>query len=224
MENPGLHRFADDLWISEGPTVRFFGVPYPTRMIVVKLGDGSLWINSPVMATREQAAELASIGRIAHLVSPTRLHDWRLESWSEFYPNAQVWKARALGNLSPPAWKADIDQMRFRGSFALSEVEFFHRRSRTLIVGDFIQNFQPRRGRPMRNVLLRLGGIQGGAPCDLRFSFLGKQRRRLGQDSLRKMLSWDFDKLVVAHGDCVQSHAKTFVERSFRWLDSRDGQ
>jgi hypothetical protein len=58
----------------------------------------------------------------------------------------------------------------------------------------------------------------------LRFSFLGKRRRRLGQGSLRKMLSWDFDKLVVAHGDCVQSDAKAFVERSFRWLDSRDSQ
>ena len=224
MENPGLHRFADALWISEGPIVRFFGAPYPTRMIVVKLGDGSLWINSPVAATREQAAQLASIGPVAHLVSPTRLHDWRLESWTEFYPNAQVWKARALRNLPSPPWKADIDQMLFQGSFALSEVEFFHRQSRTLIVGDFIQNFQPLRGRPMRNVMLRLGGIQGGAPRDLRFSFLGKQRRRLGQESLRKMLSWDFDKLVVAHGDCVQSDAKAFVERSFRWLDPRNGR
>jgi hypothetical protein len=204
--------------------VRFFGAPYPTRMIVVKLGDGSLWINSPVVAPGEHAAQLANVGRVAHLVSPTRLHDWRLESWTEFYPDAQVWKARALGDLPPLAWKADIDQMLFRGSFALSEVEFFHRRSRTLIVGDFIQNFQPRRGRPMRNALLRLGGIQGGAPRDLRFSFLGKQRRRLGQESLRKMLSWDFDKLVVAHGDCVQCDAKTFVERSFRWLDSQDGR
>jgi hypothetical protein len=75
-----LYQFADDLWISEGPMVRFFGAPYPTRMIVVKLGDGSLWINSPVVAPGEHAAQLANVGRVAHLVSPTRLHDWRLES------------------------------------------------------------------------------------------------------------------------------------------------
>jgi len=31
-------------------------------------------------------------------------------------------------------------------------------------------------------------------------------------------MSWDFDKLVVAHGVCVKRDAKAFVERAFRWL------
>ena len=36
-----------------GPSVRFVSASLPTRMIVVKLGDGSLWINSPVAVSRE---------------------------------------------------------------------------------------------------------------------------------------------------------------------------
>ena len=68
--------------------------------------------------------------------------------------------------------------------------------------------------------MLDLGGLmQGGAPRDLRLSFLGKRRRNQGRDSLHKMLAWDFDKLVVAHGDCVTNEAKAFVTRSFRWID-----
>jgi hypothetical protein len=63
-----LQRFAENLWIAEGPSVRFFGMLYPTRMVVVRLGDGSLWINSPVAATREEAGQLEHIGPISHLV------------------------------------------------------------------------------------------------------------------------------------------------------------
>jgi hypothetical protein len=216
-----LQPFAEDVWIADGPVVHFFGWPYPTRMIVIKLGDGSLWVNSPVVATREEASRLEQLGPVAHLVSPTPLHDWRLEGCAELFPGARLWKARTLDDMPPAAWRGDIDQVIFRGSVALTEAEFFHRQSRTLIMGDFLQNFQPERGRALRNSALHLGGIlQGGAPRDLRLSFFGRRRRRLGRDSLHKMLAWDFNKLVVAHGDCVADHARAFVERSFRWLDA----
>jgi len=35
---------------------------------------------------------------------------------------------------------------------------------------------------------------------------------------LQCLLSWDFDQLVIAHGDCVRRDAKTFVEGAFLWL------
>ena len=216
--NP-LQAFAKDIWVADGPPVRFFGVHYPTRMIVVKLSGGSLWINSPVSATRDQAAQLEDIGPIAHLVSPTPLHDWRLTLWAEFFPRARVWKARTLGDTPPAAWKAEVDQVLFRGSIALAETEFFHKPSRTLIMGDFIQNFGVERNRPLLNTLKRLGGIlEGGVPRDLRLSFLGKRRRRLGADAVRQLLAWDFDKLVVAHGDLVTKDARSLVRRAFHWL------
>ena len=40
-----------------------------------------------------------------------------------------------------PDWAADIDQVVVHGSFALTEVVFFHRRSRTALFADLIQNF-----------------------------------------------------------------------------------
>ncbi|HEX4012381.1 MAG TPA: DUF4336 domain-containing protein [Candidatus Cybelea sp.] len=214
-----LQRFAKDIWVADGPTVRMWGIPLPTRMIVVKLHDDSLWVDSPVAATREQAAQLDAIGSVAHLVSPTPLHDWRLKQWATFFPRARVWKASALNNSPPPDWNAEIDQLIFRGSIVLSEVEFFHKPSRTLILADFIQNYTFERGRPLRNALKRFGGVLGGgSPRDLRFSFVGKRRRRLGQESLHKLLSWDFDEVILAHGDLPTKNARALVERSFRWL------
>jgi len=29
---------------------------------------------------------------------------------------------------------------------------------------------------------------------------------------------WDFDKLIVAHGVCIEKDARPFVELAFRWL------
>jgi 3-deoxy-D-arabino-heptulosonate 7-phosphate (DAHP) synthase len=50
---------------------------------------------------------------------------------------------------------------------------------------------------------------------DIKLSFI---RRNLARQSLRKLLSWDFDKLIIAHGPCIEKDARAFVERAFRWL------
>jgi hypothetical protein len=37
-----LRTFAPNVWIADGPNVRDFGVLFTTRMVVVKLADGSI--------------------------------------------------------------------------------------------------------------------------------------------------------------------------------------
>jgi hypothetical protein len=60
-------------------------------MIVVKLGDGSLWINSPVEASEATFAEIAALGWVRYLVAPTSLHVWRLVSAHCRFPDAELW-------------------------------------------------------------------------------------------------------------------------------------
>ena len=117
-------------------------------------------------------------------------------------------------------WAGDLDQLAFKGSRLIEEVFFLHKASRTLIVGDLIQNWLPMQGRPIRNALARLVGVNyphGGVAIDLRLTFTN---RRLARLSLDKLLSWDFDRLILAHGACIERGAKGFVERAFRWLVS----
>jgi len=42
--------------------------------------------------------------------------------------------------------------------------------------------------------------------------------RSLARQSLERLLSWDFDKLIIAHGPCIESDAKQYIEKAFRWL------
>jgi hypothetical protein len=67
---------------------------------------------------------------------------------------------------------------------------------------------------------LKLAGAQdpdGVVGRDMRMTFLN---RRLARQSLEKLLSWDFDKLIIAHRACFESDAKEYVKRAFRWLEN----
>jgi len=74
------------------------------------------------------------------------------------------------------------------------------------------------KGKPLRNALFKLEGVtapHGGVGREIRLTFT---KRDLARRSLEKLLSWDFDKLIIAHGDCIENDAKSFVEQAFRWL------
>ncbi len=198
-------------------------------MIVIELGHGSLWVNSPVAVPHVVLDELNAIGSVRYLVAPTTLHLWRLREWHALYPHAQVWGPPmvsrsslrvdgVLGDDPPPAWAADIDQVLFKGNFVIEEAEFFHQRSRTLIMTDFLQNYPAQEGAFLGNLVKRMGGVlDGGVPSDIRLTFTN---RRLARRSLEKLLEWDFDRLILAHGACVERNAKAFVRGAFHWLSS----
>jgi hypothetical protein len=47
VKTPAIQVFADNVYIVEGPEVRDMGVMFTTRMTIVKLTNGSLWLDSP---------------------------------------------------------------------------------------------------------------------------------------------------------------------------------
>ena len=48
-----LEEFGPSLYVADGPTVSFLSFPYPTRMAVARLRDGSAWVWSPIALTPE---------------------------------------------------------------------------------------------------------------------------------------------------------------------------
>ena len=228
-----LLAFAENIWIVNGPNVRDMGIMFTTRMAVVKLSDGSLWVNSPVSVPFDTLASVAECGPVKYLLAATPRHVWRLAAWHTLFPAAQLWAPRTtpftlkkghlpftgtLEDMPPQGWANDFDQLAFKGNPLIEKVIFFHKQSRTVILDDLIQIHPIVKGEPLRNSLFKLAGVaspHGGVALDIRLSFTN---RDLARRSLEKMLSWDFDKLVIAHGVCVEKDAKPFVERPFRWL------
>lgn len=231
MADPRLIAVAPEIWIAEGEPVPFFTIPYPTRMAIVRLASGDLWVWSPIQLHAELVEHISALGRVQHLVAPNKLHHLFLSDWAHAWPDALLYappglarKRRdlrfhaSLGDPPDPAWAADIEQLTFRGSFALDEVVFFHRRSRTLIVGDLIQKFEPASLAAFQRLLMRLDGMlgpDGSTPREWRLSFWN---RRAARAALQKALDWDPERIVIAHGTWVRSGGRAALVRSLRWL------
>jgi hypothetical protein len=229
-----LQAFGDGIWVIDGPNVRDCGVLFTTRMTIVRLSDGALWVSSPVLVPFDTLKQITSLGPVKYLVAATPRHVWRLHGWHTLFPNAELWRPRAspftldhgrlpcastLGDEPNPDWAADLDQLAFEGNPLIEEVLFFHRGSRTVILDDLIQIHPMVKGQPLRNALFRLEGVaspRGGVGLDIRLSFT---KRHLARRSLHKLLSWDFEKLIPAHGICIEKDAKAFVEEAFQWLE-----
>lgn len=226
-----LQSFGPSLFVAEGPTVSFFGFPYPTRMAAVQLSDGCLWIWSPVALTRDLADAVEAIGPVGHIVSPNKIHHLFLGEWAERWPEARLYAPPGLARRRPglpfhaqladepdPAWAADIDQVIFRGSFAMEEVAFFHRASRTAIIGDLVQRHPEARMTGWRGLLMRLDGLvgaQGSTPREWRASFLRRGPARAARD---KVLAWQAERLLVAHGECARTNATETLAKALDWI------
>jgi hypothetical protein len=235
LQVPRLEQIDDSLWLVEGERVSFYGFPYPTRAVIVRLHDHTLWVWSPVGLTRVLREQIDRLGEVAHLVSPNRLHHLHLREWSGAYPSASVWGPAStirrhpelsfcapLTDMSPSEWGGDIDQAWFLGSMIMDEVVFLHRPSATVIVADLIEafgeSFLRAHWRWWQRPLARIGGIVSenpGAPLDWRWSFVDLA---LAQGARAKALSWHCERVIIAHGEWQRSEGSEFLRRGLAWL------
>jgi hypothetical protein len=226
-----LEPFGPSLYVADGPTVSFFGFPYSTRMGVARLQDGSVWVWSPIALTEELAVEVRSIGSVRYIVSPNKLHHLFMQEWADHWPDARLYAPPGLarrkaalhfyadlGDEPIAAWEADIDQAIFRGSFAMAEVAFFHRPSRTAIIGDLIQRFSEADISGWKGLVMKLAGLvgeRGSTPPDWRASFL---RHGPARAALQKVLGWNPERLLIAHGSCAQTGAADIIAAALSWI------
>jgi hypothetical protein len=233
-----LKPVAPDVWIVDGPEIRmsyFLGsMPFTTRMTVLRLRDGSLWLHSPTAAEPDLVESIRALGPVRFLVAPNRLHYWWIGEWKERFPDARAFAAPGVrasarrrfagfdDDLLPgvsPEFAAEIDQIWMRGA-VMTEVEFFHRATRTLVLTDMIENFEPDRIACWHlRALTRLGGVadpDGSTPRDLRATFWGS--RKTARRAVETMLAWKPERVLLAHGRCYLANADSELRRAFRWL------
>lgn len=100
----------------------------------------------------------------------------------------------------------------------MEEVVFFHRVSGTAIFGDLIQRFRESNLPGWKGTVMRLGGLVGefgGTPLDWRASFL---RRGPARAARERVLRWNPDRLLIAHGACAQSGARQIIAGALKWI------
>ena len=226
-----LNKVGENIWCIDGEPVKMFTIPFQTRMTIVRLDSGKLWLHSPVTPSEKIYNLVNEIGEVSYLVAPNILHHLSLGSWMQVYPEAKLFGVERLpekrmdlkfsgilADSPEPEWSGEIDQLYFRGSDILLEVAFFHKQSKTLILTDLIQNHDPRKENQFWRIIKHINGVlspHGGVPKDLRLTIRDKEKART---SLKGILSWDFERLIISHGLCIEDDAKQYVSNSFSWL------
>jgi hypothetical protein len=224
----GLVAVADGLWCATQP-LRFLGLEVGARMSVVRLSGGGLWLHSPIEPRPALREAVAALGPVEHVVAPNRFHHLFAGRWDDAGPAVQVHAApgllekrtdlggaRVLADEPDPAWADVLDQARIEGMPLVNEVAFLHRPSRSLLTCDLAFHVGPGQAPATRLAFRALGAYGRLATTPL--ERLVTRDRDAARASLERVLAWDFDRVVVAHGEVVESGGREAFRRAWSWL------
>ncbi len=229
---------APDIGVVDGPFeyLNVAGVrlplPFTTRMTVVCLSDGDLFLHSPVKFDEGLAKELRRLGRVRHLVSPNQFHYAHIGEWAKAFPDTISWasprvrqRARArradieftrdLNVNAPEEWRLEIDQLLFPGGY-FKEFIFFHKASRTLILTDTIINIELDKVSEPWRTATKLTGMYhpyGQIFFGMRLPLLLQRQKRTA--AIGRVCVWRPQRILLSHGRCFDSDADEVIRRIF---------
>ena len=222
-----LRALDQDIWVAERP-LRLAGCAFGTRASIVRLADGGLFVHCPVSLEQGLQAEIAALGPVQHLVAANKMHHFWLAENAEAFPDARVHLAPGLAEkraalppgealgAGPGPWSADLDELLVGGVPTLAETVFLHRKTRTLILTDLAFNLRAPRP-PFERVVLRiLGAWDCFGPSRIARSFI-RDKKQVRRD-LDRILAWDFERVVLTHGEIVEKGGRDALRASYSFL------
>ena len=153
--------------------------------------------------------------------------------WYKHYPDAKVWLAKgvssklktdegenfvSLDNISKTSWSEEILFTPFKGSIAMEEMVFFHKKSSTLILTDLIESIEVNKLPLLYKIVFKFGDNKYPkfrTSRDLRSSFIFTKQAK---DSYSKIESWKPDKIVFSHGKIILENGTEKLKEAFYWL------
>jgi hypothetical protein len=235
---PQLKNLSPNLWVLDQPDFNPGGGKIGTRMSVIKLASSSLFLHSPTKLDDATKVALDAIGEVRAVVAPSRAHHLFVGDYIKAYPGAKLYgppglvgdiedfRARTgarrdlkldavLGDEPLPDWGGEIDQHLFKGAPWLNEVVFFHRPTRTVIFTDLVFNVPA----DLKDAWLFYTIVGGrgrfGPHRIIRFAI---RDRKAARESVARILQWDFDRVIVTHGDVLESGGKAKFADAFSYL------
>ncbi len=198
------------------------------RMTVITLRSGGTVIHSAIRMNEPDLAALEKLGRPRLIVVPNLFHDSEAGWYAERYPEATVLAPQALtGKLAkkmrltgsieqawPTELRGELDAMALAGT-RVHEAVLHHAPSRTLVLTDLVFNFAEGDLRGLNRLFMSWNGAVGRfGPSRIFRSLFVADRRAFGE-SMKAVLSWDFDRVILSHGRCVESGAKGLMRSAF---------
>ena len=223
-----LQLLAPDLWVADRP-LRLPVGDIGSRMTVIRSRDGGLLLHSPVALDDALRAELEALGSVRWVVGPSKVHHLSLAPYVEAFPDAALCGARGLAQkrrdlefrheldqVPPPSWPAEIGFVLVEGAPLQNEVVFHHAPTRTLVLTDLAFHVVPGPSNRARFFHRIVGATGKFGPH--RLIRLAIRNRSAAAASIRRILEWDFDRVIVSHGQVLERGGREKFESAFRYL------
>jgi hypothetical protein len=215
-----LRRIAPGVHVAEAPQ-RFLGAEVGARMTVLRL-EGGLLVHAPLAV---DPAVLTELGSPRWVLAPNLLHHLYVGPWID--AGLEAWAAPGLdakrrdltfhGVLEEGSrpFGEEVTLLPLTCFDLTREVVLLHRPSRTLVVTDLLYNFPPTAPAFTRAAMRALGGYPG---CRTSLIERWGMRREPARREMAEIAGWDFDRIVMAHGEVLERGGRAAFEEAFRWL------
>ena len=219
------------IWLMPYP-VSLAGLRFEARMTIVRLGDGSLVVHSPGPIDAAVRDWMLALGRVAVIVAPGNFHHLHVMDCQRAFPDAETWicpgverRRRGLrfdgvlGERLPASMQAEFEQVFVQGRL-MAEVPLLHRPTRTLLLVDLVERFGD--ATPNVDAALRacwkLFGMWNRPVLAPEYRIAGWKDRDIARAALGHVLGWDFERVVISHGDLIGHDAKAILRRAWHAL------
>lgn len=219
-----MTHLAENLWLLRYP-LRMLGVDLHRNVTVIRLRGGALVIHSTGPFTLEDAAHITSLGKPGWILDTMLRHDTFARRGRETFPDAAYLAPEGFskevgfstGPLlpAPAEWGDEIEVVRLEGVPSMEEHAVFHRPSRTLIVADLLFNFGPDAPAWTRFLMWFAVGAKHDPGMARSMRLTAKDKAALRR-SLAVVEAWDFDRIIVGHGDLVETDGKRRFSEALR--------
>ena len=220
----------NSIWIKEYP-VHYAGTKFNARMTVIRLSNDNLFIHSPCEIDDHTKAVIESLGKVEFIVAPGSYHYFYISSAQKAFPEAETFICSGierkqpelefdwfLGDRPDPRWENDFEQILVRGNKYIWEMAFFHKFTRTLILVDLIENFTDETEDVSWTLELWWKAVfhMWDNPKPAPEYQLGWKDKKAARKSLRRILDWDFTRIIISHGDLIEENAKEVALHAWR--------
>jgi hypothetical protein len=202
----------------------------PRRMTIFVLPGRRLFIHSGVRLSDDEMERIDALGRVAYyLFVPNAFHDPDAAWFAQRYPDArviapaasveQLRKGMRVDATIEEGWPEECANTIVSHTIAgvrFPETVLFHIPSRTLVVVDLLFNMTELhfKGKPLGRFLMKLNNAYGRLGITRLTEMLVHDRMAF-RASLESVLAWDFDRVVISHGDVLECGGKEAVKRAF---------
>ncbi len=226
MNNYPLEPVGKDIWIINYP-FKLIGANFGNKMTVIKYDDDKLLLHSPIPICPQLIEKIDTLGQVKLLMAPNLMHNLFINEWKQHYNDATLMAPKhikkvdydisleeiTLSEKSSINIPSDFRIQFIAGMNGLHEYALIHIPSGTLVLTDLAFNIHNVKG-IWSNIFFRLYGAYGKFGPTHLIKAIIKNKVKFSQ-SINTILSYDFDKIIVSHGDLVMQDGKSYFSKAF---------